>query len=495
MTNFSKLARWDADWYKAQSDDDCIVCLTEKQAYLISQVIEQIKWSRTRWTGDISGLDFDAIASELNHRISERMTCETISNISVIINNLTEKIIDIEGTVNTIYNNTNNENDIDVFIFDPNTSKVTDNNTPQQLQDLGVSTPTCTNAEKDKIYGACVALVNYINQRNVDFLEQINQAGNVPDQIARAISAIPGLGALPVDEVFDWVRFIASELEDEYNATVTQALLQDTICDLFCIAVASGCKLDFNDVYNYFGSKVDPTVGLGLSTFLNLVQFGLTGTFSGNMYFHYMCFFQLAVVGVGQFFLGIDSLQDYAYQTRAGLNSPDNDWTIFCLDCPPVLYRILEWDFTTLGEGDWYLDEATVPQAGEFVDGVGWQGTPSPANPKVVIAREVETSWLVRAVAFNNNWTFNVDGGARSFTFRPTKGSAVGQSAVNLTTGTGNYNTCKDGIASTNFEEIAIAAQINDDDGHVIIERVALIFDADKAPVGAVITEDNTLCS
>jgi len=436
VTNFNKLVRWDADFYNTLSEDDCIVCLTEKQVYVLGQTIEQINWFRTRWTGDTDGLDFDKISSDLNYRLSERMTCQNLTTILETIINLQETVTALQQTVNILYNETLGGDDI--FIFDPEASTIGDVHTPQELSDFGVTAENCDDEGKDAIYGAISALVRYINQVNIDLLERVNQAGNFPDQIGRLVSAIPGLDLLPIDEVFDWGQFIATELEDEYNATVDEALLQMVICDLFCIAVSSDCHLDFNDVYNYFAGKVSPSFSNVTTTFLNLVQFATTGTFSGDDYFFYFCYFQLATVGLGQFFFGINSLNDYAYQTRAGLNTPDHDWSIFCLDCPP-LYRLWTWDFSN-GMENWVfetgiLDCAVGVPVGTY-DGEKLVGTHCGDQRDISVKRPFNPTWRILAVKMYTTRENGVGNGTDDyciFKLRPTAGIDTG--GTNLISG------------------------------------------------------------
>jgi hypothetical protein len=383
-TNFEKLVRWDADYYKELTDDDCIVCLTEREVYIVGQIIDMIRWSRTRWIGDLLGLDFDLIAGNLEYKLAERMTCQNVTT-------LLQKITELEQKIDYVFNETAiNEGDTDI-IYNPETTVIDDVHTPEELADFGVQADVCDTSGKDAVYGAVNQLVRYIVQRNIDFLEQVNQAGNTPDQIARVVSAIPGVGSLPIDEIFDWVSFISEELEDEYNATVDEALIQQVVCDLFCIAVASGCTLDFNDVYNYFASKVSATFSNAATTFLNLVQFGINGTFSGDDYFYYMCYFQITTVGLGQFYLGTNSLNDYAYQARAGMNSPDNDWSIFCIACPQM-YRIKTYDFA-MG-----LHGATLIQGTQ--GGEGLIGVDIGTSYAVEFTLPMDPTWRVEAVGW-----------------------------------------------------------------------------------------------
>lgn len=496
MTNFTKLARWDADFYKSLSEDDCLICLTERQVYLVGQIIEQLTWVKTRWTGDASGLDFDAISGELESRISERMTCENLTIVLNTVNNLQRQIISMQQVINQTFNEV--DGGTDIFIFNPNTSTVSDVYTPQQLYDLGVEPDNCDTLGKDAVYGAVSSLVRFINQTNIDFLERINQAGNFPDQLARVISAIPILGSLPVDEAFQWAQFIATELEDEYNATVDEALLQSVICDLFCIAVASDCHLDFNDVYNYFAAKVSPTLSNATTTFLNLVNFGLTGTFAGADYFYYFCYFQIVTVGMGQLFFGLSSINTYAYYTRAGLNSPDNDWSIFCIGCP-TFYRIYTADFAQ-GLGDWIL-----PSSEGVIDGNRIKGVDKGFEKAINIHMPALPAWRIRAVKV---YTERVDGIAHgtgdevTVYLRPTAGSNTGASQIinggflpnGVSSRCGQINT--NPFYVTGFNEIGVHASVTDNaTSNIWISKIEILYEVAHAKTGAIITEDGTLCS
>ena len=496
------LTRWDADYYKSLTDDDCIVCLTEREVYLLGQIIEQLTWSNTRWIGDKSGLDFKAIAGNLEYKLSERMTCENLSSILTTVINLQETVTELQSTVNIIYNET--MPGADIPIFDAETTTVSDTHTPQELSDFGVTADTCDTAGKDATYGAVSQLVRYINQVNIDLLERVNQAGNLPDQIARLISAIPVLGLLPIDEIFSWAQFIATELEDEYNATVDEALLQSVICDLFCIAVANNCHLDFNDVYNYFAGKVSPTLGHATTTFLSLVQFGTTGTFAGDDYFYYFCYFQLTTVGLGQFFFGVNSLNDYAYQARAGLNSPDNDWEIFCLDCPP-LYRLYTHDFEQ-GQLGWEIDTLGVSTTDGVWDGNRWKGTLNQFNEYVIQIKLPHTStWRIRGAALYMTRQNGLSDGSRDtcrVRIRPTVDSNTG--STDIVTGSflpnGEVIECDERTASpfywTGANQLNVACTVaeNGGAGMVYLNKIEILYELLYAPLGAVITEDDNIC-
>jgi hypothetical protein len=311
-----------------------------------------LRWQRTRWTGDSSALDLDLIASNLQHALDERMTCEKLTQLTNTINQMQSQLTYI---YNDLYGDTAAANG-----FNVNTSVINDFYDTAALTALGYTSENCDTADKDALYGGVRALVNYITQNNTDLLEQLEQSfGNIAEQASTLLAAFPPSNLLALDDAADWVQFIIEELSEEYAATVTETLIQQTICDLFCLAVQNNCNIDFNDVYNYFIDKLPVGISQFATTWTNLVQFGLIGSFSGNDYFYYLCLFQLAAAGFGQGYLGLATMEKYALVLRAGANSPDNDWAVFCTSCPTFTHWEYNWDFAW-GLGEFEIVNGTL---------------------------------------------------------------------------------------------------------------------------------------
>jgi hypothetical protein len=496
-TNFEKLVRWDADYYKELTDDDCIVCLTEREVYIIGQITDMLRWKRTRWIGDILGLDFDLIASNLEYKLSERMTCQNIGT-------LLQKIEQLESKIEYIFNETViNEGDT---IFEPDTTVMDDVFTPQEMQngDMAVQADVCDNDGKSAIYGATNQLVRYISQVNQDFLEQIEQNfGNLAEQIETVLSAFPPTDIVAADEVAKWTQFIVEELQEEYAATVTETLIQETICDLFCIAVANNCNLTMWDVYNYFGSKVSPTLSNAASTFLDLVQFALIGTFSGNEYYYYMCYFQLASSAFAGLVTG-DGLKAYERQLAAGFNSPDADWMIHCIDCPPM-YRLYVSDFS-FGLNEWVIANDTAapnPPLGELVSG-RLQGTLNAAGTQKVVGilwNDFDPTWRIVGGKFYHEQV-NATGSSqntRIMRYRQTADSNTGASTPISSTGVSNgaFEPCVMELTyNDDNRQLVIQLTVLDDvDSQCYLDKVELLFDMNYAPARAIVTEDADLCT
>lgn len=483
MTKIYKNVGWDADFYNSLSDDECIVCLTERQVYLIGVVIGTIQWS-TRWIGNITGFDLKAIQDNLEYRIAERMTCQNVST-------LLQKIIDLEIAIDNISDETVPPDALD----DPVTTSFTENYTEAEIASLSASVDVCDDAGKDSIYGGVVAIVNYIHNVNLDALQELAQLGNVPDQIARFISATP-IGLLPFDEAFDFAEFIADELLEEYEAVVDEELLETVRCDLFCIAVANDCTLGWHDIINYFGGKVagDGSLSSTLGTISNIAQFALTGTFSGDDYFYFLCLFQLISVAVANKYFDTRGIEYYATILKTGLNSPDGDWALLCDACP-TFYRRLSHDFQ-YGLDDWTIEVISGTPAGNLVsDGI--EGVAVSGDIRYQILRPFNPTWRIiaaniiyeRSAAGTTVMRYRVTAGSNTGAFNP---SIAGGSQ----SGAGEFTACQDSFGSGYLDGInQLFYHQNTTVGNTVkIKEVHLFFDVLHAPIEAVLTTDDGSC-
>lgn len=493
-TNFEKLIRWDADYYNELTDDDCIVCLTEREVYLVGQITDALKWKNTRWIGDILGLDFDLIASNLEYKLAERMTCQNIGD-------LLQKITQLEQKLNVIYNDTVTDNG--GTIPDENTRANEVHDAADMAENFSVAMDACEVADKDELYAGIAQFVRYVNQMNIDALQNIAQAGNVADQAARLVSGTPIIGLLPFDEIIDYVEFLMDELLDEYEATVDEELLQQVTCDLFCIAVNSNCVFNLSDAINHYGSKLGSTALDLFSSLANVVQFAATGTFSGDEYFYFMSVFQFITVAISDEFFGIHGMDNYMLQFAAGANSPDNDWTLFCDDCP-LMYRVMTYNFE-YGEQGWELENLGVASTKGVWSGNRWEGTITQFSEKnCQITRPHDPAHRIHAVKLYKSRSGGIASGDKetsSITIRPTANSATGQTVISAGGFEDNGDTvrCVDQISSgsywTGINEIAVGAQVRDVEGSTIyITQVDVVYMINHAPVGAVITLDANIC-
>jgi hypothetical protein len=494
-TNFDKLVRWDADYYNALTDDDCIVCLTEREIYLVGQIIDMLKWKNTRWIGNIVGLDFDLISDNLEYKLSERMTCQNITK-------LLDKIETLSDKVDYVFNQTAIDNGDTIPNEDTPAWDVT---TPEEFaEDFSIATDGCDAPDKDAIYAGVYQLVRYVNQVNVDALQQLSQVGNLASQIDKLISAATG-GLTPFDEVAGYVEFLVTELLDEYEATVDEALLDEVTCALFCIAVDSNCTINLSDVINYYGSKLGSTALDLTSSLLNVMQFAATGTFSGDEYFYFMTTFQFITVALTDHFFNVSSMQNYKTQILAGMNSPDNDWTLLCVECPP-LYRLKTYNFE-YGKLGWEINTSGVSSTHGVWAGNRWQGTLNQFNEKVIqVSLDThETGWRLRGIKFyltRENGLLDGSRDVSSAWLRPTINSSTGQ--IQIQNGNflpnGDIEQCDKRTSSpfysTGGTQIYVQQTVanNGGTGQVYLTKIDVLYELNYAPDESVITEDDDIC-
>lgn len=378
--------------------------------------------------------------------------------------------------------------------FSPTQTTIFDNYPPEALADEFVAADVCDTGGKDEIYGAIDRLVRYIHAVNVDFLQEISQAANVPEQASRFVSAVPGVGLLPFDELLTYTSFIVNELLAEYNATADETLLQTVICDLFCIAVNTGCVINLFDIYEYFKSKTSPSLELATSTLANLVQFAITGTFSGDDYFYFLCFFQLSMVALKSRFLATQATSIYAQQLAAGFNSPDNDWEIFCVDCPTMMRKYV-YDLK-LG-----LPEGAILDSGTF-ESNGLLGVVSGSNKGLQIRLKAQSSWRLRGVEmYVHREGSSSSSGSDFAVFRRNTQAGVASGSIGTSGGIGNgdiincrYFNPADTIAAIEYMVTAgVSGNLATD--IIRLEKIVVYWAPESYKPGAVLVELEDICS
>lgn len=194
------------------------------------------------------------------------------------------------------------------------------------------STGTCTtNAEKDEVWGGCLALVDYILQRNEDWLEEMEQyLGNIPENLSNIVEAIPLLGELPFDDLVEYGAWLVEELLEEYRAQNTEAIRIEMACQLFCAALLNNCAISFDLLFTFFLNQLPQGVDIATITIRNAVSFALAGNFIGDDYVYFLSMFQIFVARAGELYFGQRGWRLYEIYYLSGYNSPDSDWQLFC---------------------------------------------------------------------------------------------------------------------------------------------------------------------
>jgi len=295
----------------------------------------------------------------------------------------------------------------------------------------------------DELFAGITSIVDTMHNNNKDFLEVMALAATQTKRVSTAISAIPVIGLLPVDEIVDWVGKMQAEVLTNYDAEWTTEVKDEYRCGLFCIARNhTDCVLSYDDIFAYIqtrlGHALDPLNILG-----SLVQYTILGTWSGTTVVDIMMLNQIGIWKVAGQWLGsvIRSLETVA---ALGKDTPDPDWEILCEDCPATarypltvgngIYTGQVLNFTTY-DGDW-----DVYQADSF--DISPNST-IPLNGVVYTAginfRLVSSALMYVEDTLGSSWALWVDGvgalvDARHFPGESGNGVAVAQ--MNATVGT-----------------------------------------------------------
>ena len=314
-TNLTKLVSWDIDEYQAFTDDECYVCLTEKEMYLIRNSLRVMEWW-TRWTSELNTTlpDIATIAENLAFKVSGEQCLDICQAIIECIDTDTDvqNAIRDFAQLNTGYNTPSN-NSI--------------------ANETGLINPT--DCDYDEIWGNAVALWTIINQTTIDTLEILKQSTNRLQILADAISAIPVIGSLPIDEAIGFVDQVTTWSLANYEAGLTVTLEQQIQCDLFCLMIED-CTFSFDDLFQYFQGYF--TEDLSFYTLLQYMTW-MTGVApTGEPIVYLMTVFQLYIVSIGEKYFGVNTADFYAISAQLG--EPDNDWELLCDECAPEITRL-----------------------------------------------------------------------------------------------------------------------------------------------------------
>lgn len=207
--------------------------------------------------------------------------------------------------------------------------------------------------DPDKVWGQVGKLVDYINQVNVDFLENFALIDAFADKYEAIIDILPVLGDV-VEAVVNFATENSNSLKLSYEASYNDNLRDAIACDLFCIAQASPtCQLTLQDVINYIQDRYDATrqiafplasltVQQSTVTLTNVIASVGGGVYSGDDLVYIMMLFQLTAVAIQDVFDTVDSAGNYYAEMLDSV--PSNGWDSECDDCPSTFDVTYEFD-------------------------------------------------------------------------------------------------------------------------------------------------------
>lgn len=213
----------------------------------------------------------------------------------------------------------------------------------QSLIDNGsiITTPTeviVQNDDLDALFGAITYLVDTMNGATSDLFEALEASTNKRELGEILFEAIPIVETLPFDEMSEYVDTLGSAIAENYAAqytTTPETGMRDRLrCALFCLARDNDNSLSWELIANYFWGEVGFTASDYVDTFVDFVNFFLSGTWIGD---------EIVYISFANMAAALSTTQNFAAMSfpslpsimALGANDPDPDWEVLCLDCPP----------------------------------------------------------------------------------------------------------------------------------------------------------------
>lgn len=221
--------------------------------------------------------------------------------------------------------------------------------------------PTCN---LDALWGYIDTGIESMNAANRDSQEVIETLSQPAERLATLLSAIPGVGILPVDEIVAYGQGLWSDdLFTAYVANDTAPYRTQLKCDLFCIARDAGCVVSVDMLVDLFLDRLSFS---GAKTLDYIVSYLVAGTWVGTEINDTFYLAQALWLKYGDQFFHILGLPGIGI--LFGLGEPSDDWTLLC-DCPEFWEHTI--DFTASNGGFEAFVNEGIPRA-LWVDGSGW---------------------------------------------------------------------------------------------------------------------------
>lgn len=264
--------------------------------------------------------------------------CEDIENCletSETINNINNSIENVGNNVSGGYDPTNYD------------KPFADGKYYQDSQtNAFVPSNGCDDNDKDALWGAIDSLIDYIDAKNLDFLQQMAQSISLSDGVQKAIELTPLVELLPPANLVDLTRWYLQFVVNGYLSEFTVDDKREIKCAIFCAVVDSDCSLSLQDVISYIEGEFTAVAAADSIEDLLIILAGLI-SISGKEWFYAVTSLQLALAVMGEVYVRRDTIATYNKYIQAGALSPSRVWSVYCDTCesPPSGWTAV-FDFT-----------------------------------------------------------------------------------------------------------------------------------------------------
>jgi hypothetical protein len=258
------------------------------------------------------------------------MTCEEIEDcieVSPTIIDITQRLTNVTDNSTTVIH------DMRTWNYHQNTTI----NNP--ISSPVANTPEIPDLCQQSLWSGCLSIVQMLHNQNMDFLEKTSLlTGNNIRKFTGIVDMIPAIGAVAdeivIADLIDFIALMATTMYTNYEAIVTDDLLYQTACNYYSMTCADCSVPTYKQILDYHAGFIS---GLDLqntaNAIIDIIGLYLIGSFSGDMWFHAVTWFQLWVLAGEETFLGKRGTEWISLAYRLGANNPDADYLIWCDPC------------------------------------------------------------------------------------------------------------------------------------------------------------------
>lgn len=329
---------WDADFYKTLSDTTRNVSLSDKEIYVLGNLLPMVSWVN-RWSGDLTGLDIDAIRGDMEFTILDEVAGGTMSCPDVA------NCIDTDATVQTAITETIQNNgyspDINISETEPTPIMTAADKALDLLPD---SLAADCAGQPQLAMGLARTIVRELHESAEDTLELFEYATNTLEAWANVSSSLPSAMANVITIALDWIDWILEIFKELYEAAYTQSVEDELSCAIFC-HIMDNCSLSLSDLQTIFAAE--SAISTPPSGLIETLEFIYTIATSADKIAVAAFYYQIVSLLQWGKFAALTPV--YIKSLLASTQGSDYSFEDLCDDCPisdtPTIYWALHFDF------------------------------------------------------------------------------------------------------------------------------------------------------
>lgn len=270
------------------------------------------------------------------------------------------------------------------------------------------------NCSNDNMYAVAVRITELAFDTVLQLYQVLDLAISPLELAAELSDNAPAVAtALPATAA-DWVIYIQDTANDAWNVFDSPTKRTEIACDIFCIMVANGCELTFDELAGYFFNQstvavLNKTLEEVLLSMINISLPDEVGYTSLALLF--------GMLSLGARVVGISDVGGFLTTIAAYIDESNNNWTVECDPC--ALTTCWEIDtsapcncggidngngtFTSENVGGSTPNRVRINTVGDPQQ-ISFTGTGTPANPPELVRLWTGQTIFGGTQVFSGTW-------------------------------------------------------------------------------------------